>query len=67
MRSCMLTKTDAKRIRKKLEEIVEEKNEYPCHGVCRECALISRIKARKNIQCILNLLQLSLEGDYDAE
>ena len=43
MRSRRFTKTDAKRIRQKLEEIVEEKIEYPCHGVCRECALISRI------------------------
>ena len=64
MRKRSFTKSEASRIRQKLEKIVEEKIEYPCEMDCRDCALISRIKARKNTQCILNLLQLSLEGKY---
>lgn len=61
------TKTDARRIRRKLERLVEYKIENDCDHNCRDCALYSKIRPRKDTQCILNILQLCLKGEYDED
>jgi hypothetical protein len=58
------TQKDAKSIRKKLQTIVDDAMATDdCDHNCRECALLSSIRAGKGTQCTLNILELCLKGE----
>ena len=56
-------KTKAKQVRQKLLKMLDESYKNDCKQNCRDCVLISKIKAGKGTQCTLDILRLCLIGE----